>query len=58
MKRLDLQWDKDYGCKRRTGWSVAVDGSFLVELEPWLVVALAKAVRTWWRWKRSGWDSV
>jgi hypothetical protein len=58
VRRFDLTWDKDYGSGKRTGWTVTLDGVHLVQLEPWLVVALLRAVRTWFRWKRSGWDGV
>lgn len=49
---LRVEWDGDYGCEHRSGWSVAVDGAFLVQLERFLLVAILKA---WWRRARN-WD--
>jgi hypothetical protein len=43
--RLRVDFDRDYGCEHKTGWSVALDGSYVVELEPRLWRALWKAWR-------------
>lgn len=48
MNSLRIEWDKDYGCNHRTGWSVSVNGSFLAELERFLFVAIVKAVYGYW----------
>ena len=45
LGRLLIEHDRGYGIDRRTGWSVAVNGSFRVQLKPWLPVALWKAWR-------------
>ena len=45
---FELQWDCEYGINKRTGWTVAYDGSFAVShLEPSLIVALLKAYKYW-----------
>ncbi|MDP2632717.1 MAG: hypothetical protein Q8P25_03265 [Candidatus Curtissbacteria bacterium] len=39
---------------KKTGWSIAVNGSFVAELEKYLVVAIAKVFHCWggkW-WKK------
>lgn len=43
---VSLEYDRDYGIGRRSGWSVAVAGSYRVQFERWLVVALWKAWRS------------
>ncbi len=48
MKHFALEWDKNYGINQRTGWSVIVNGSVCSPLEKWLVVAIAKAIYTYW----------
>ena len=49
---LAFAWDENYGSEKRTGWSVGCDGIYLSQLEPWLVVALVKAL-----WRRATlWD--
>jgi hypothetical protein len=45
MTNFSLEWDRDYGLLRRTGWSIIWNGHVVVELEPWFVVAIAKAFR-------------
>lgn len=45
MKNFEIQFDRGYGIDKRTGWTVVVDGSVLAELEPWLIVAVFKAIR-------------
>lgn len=42
---LSLDYDRDYGCAHREGWSVALNGSYVVQFERWLLVALWKAWR-------------
>lgn len=46
MKQFSLQWDKDYGLLKKTGWTVTVDGLVIVHLKKSLLAAL---VLTWWR---------
>lgn len=45
VKSFKLEWDREYGPSKRSGWSVCIDGSYVVELERSLLVALLK----WWR---------
>jgi hypothetical protein len=42
---IRLEFDRDYGMSKRTGWSVSVDGSVLVEFasDPLLALSLAVA---------------
>lgn len=47
MKSLRIDWDTNYGIDHREGWSIHYDGSCLVALEKWFVVALFKAWREW-----------
>jgi hypothetical protein len=49
-KSFAIEWDTDYGIDRRSGWSIIHDGIVVVELEPWLVVAIVKAFVRWRRW--------
>lgn len=46
VKQFKLTWDADYGPMRRRGWSVAIDGAYVVQFERFLVVALWKAWRS------------
>jgi len=48
---LEVNYRSDYGIDRRSGWSVAYDGSVLVQFERWLVIALIKAWRLWRTWE-------
>jgi hypothetical protein len=50
MLSFAIEWNEDYGIDKRTGWTVKLGGRVLVELEPFLVVALWKA----WRGRRLG----
>jgi len=47
--RVRVDFDRDYGSENKTGWSVALDGSYVVELEPRLWRALWKAWRCAYR---------
>jgi hypothetical protein len=40
-----IDFDRNYGCNNRTGWSIAHKGSFLVQLEKYLTIAIIKAIR-------------
>jgi hypothetical protein len=42
-RNFRIEWDKNYGVDKRTGWSISFNGSFLVELEKRLSVAIIKA---------------
>ena len=48
MKNIKLEFDRDYGCNERTGWSIIVNGSFCAELEKHLIVAIIKAFYCYW----------
>ena len=42
--RVKIQYDQDYGIDHRKGWSIAIDGSYYVQFEKRLLVALFKAI--------------
>jgi hypothetical protein len=44
-KSLRLHFDRDYGSDKRSGWSIAINGSFYCELERHLFIAIFKAIR-------------
>ena len=44
-----IEHDRDYGCNKRTGWSVSFDGSYLVQLHRSFWYALVSSC--WRRWK-------
>ena len=51
MKHLRLQvnqsgidYDYEYGIDKRTGWSVFVDGSYIIQFERFLIVAVIKTI--------------
>jgi hypothetical protein len=43
MKSFALHYDRDYGCDRRRGWTVVVDGRIIVQFRKWAWLALAEA---------------
>lgn len=43
--RVRVDFDRDYGCEHKTGWSIALEGSYVVQFEPRLWRALYKARR-------------
>lgn len=49
LNRLTIDHDHDYGIDRRRGWSIAWRGSYCVQFERFLLVAL---VKTWWKARR------
>jgi hypothetical protein len=48
MKSFRLDFDRDYGIDRRTGWSISVNGGCLVMFERSLIVALFRALFCTW----------
>lgn len=44
---LCIEHDRNYGIDRRNGYSIAIDGHYVVELNPSLCQTLITAVR-WW----------
>ena len=51
LKSFALQYDRDYGIDRRSGWSVVVDGSVAVQFARNRLVALVRAWLSWRRWE-------
>lgn len=39
-----IQFDRDYGMDKRTGWSIAIKGHFECQLERFLIVAIIKTI--------------
>lgn len=48
-RQVRLDYDHEYGIQQRSGWSVALDGHYVVQLEPSLLRALWVA----WRYTRN-----
>jgi hypothetical protein len=44
---FSLQFDRDFGQAKRTGWSFSIGGSFVVTLDPSLFRALRLAWKAW-----------
>ena len=44
VEQIRLHYDRDYGIDRRGGWSLSINGSFVVQFERFLLVALAKSL--------------
>ena len=44
MRQFKLEWDREYGINKRTGWSIVVDGSVIVQLERFSIIAVVKAL--------------
>ena len=42
MNKFSIVYDKNYGIDNRKGWTVCINGSVVVELERFLLVALFK----------------
>lgn len=51
LRNVEIDYDNNYGVFGLTGWSVAVNGCYVAELERFLVVALWKAYFKWRRWE-------
>lgn len=46
FNEFEIHYDADYGMDKKTGWSIAHKGHFIVELEKWLIIALYKFFKT------------
>jgi len=42
--KYKIEFDRDYGIDKRTGWSICVDGHYIIQLEKHFLMALIKAV--------------
>lgn len=42
MKSILIEFDKDYGYNKRSGWSMAINGSYVSEFEKYIIVAIFK----------------
>lgn len=45
FRRFRIDFDRDYGADHKTGWSVAYDGSYIVQFSPSLSSALKIALK-------------
>ena len=52
MNQIRVHWDKNYGYSNRTGWSIAIDGSFVAELEKFLIIAVLKSIRNYFSYSK------
>lgn len=39
---FSIEWDKNYGYNKRTGWSIIENGSTVVELEKFFIICVIK----------------
>lgn len=51
LKSLKIEYDEDYGIDNRSGWSVAINGSYYAQFEKRLIAALVKSFYYRWLWK-------
>jgi hypothetical protein len=42
-RQMTMEFDHEYGEQQRTGWSISLDGHYVVQFERFLLVALLKA---------------
>jgi hypothetical protein len=46
-KVIKLKFDRDYGCDKKTGWTLCIDGKYYVsQLEPSLIICIKKGVKS------------
>ena len=62
LMNIGLEWDNDYGCHHRTGWTITIYGIICADLEKYFLVAIYKAFKTYWfSWdaesRRAAWQS-
>ena len=50
--RLKIEYDIDFGVDKRCGWSIAINGSYVVSLNKWLIIALIKALWAYQWWEK------
>jgi len=51
MRSFSLEFDRDYGMHKRTGWTVVMDGCVCSELERNILISLRKAYIRRWAWE-------
>lgn len=39
-EQFKVEFNSSYGIDKRTGWTITWNGCVLVQLEPWLIVAI------------------
>lgn len=54
QRKIRVDYDTEYGIEQRTGWSVAINGSYIVQFERFLIFAIAKAI---WRHRKQEWEA-
>lgn len=45
LKNFNIDFDRNYGCANKTGWSIAVDGHYYISFEKHLIIALIKTFK-------------
>ena len=48
INQFKIEFDRNYGCYKRTGWSISINGSFYADLEKHVIVAFFKAFHRYW----------
>ena len=49
-KVIQLEFDQDYECNKKTGWSLCINGSFCSQLEPSIFICLKKGLESFSDW--------
>lgn len=48
INQFSIEFDRNYGARSRTGWSVIINGAVCSELKRYLIIALIKAFYCYW----------
>jgi hypothetical protein len=52
VKSISIEYDKDYGIDKRTGWSLCINGNVVNQFESSLIKCLIKGIKTYRDWKK------
>jgi hypothetical protein len=53
----NLEWKNDYNVFNEIGWSIVLNDSYLAMTEKWLIVAVVKAIHSYFKWYRDTYDN-
>lgn len=53
VDQISLEYNRNYGIDKRSGWTFVMNGGVEFQFEPWLIVALCRAF--WRRFIRGPW---
>lgn len=42
LRNVQIEYDKNYGCHNRSGWTIKENGCVIVELQRFLIVCIIK----------------